>query len=215
MAASIEFPALAPIPRRAKADKGAPGRAAPRRVLAPVKVLTYDLAARAVVTETSFAYVRELPEAVAGLPFRHREAALAYAKAIEEVEAGGATDPEARATGKGGGVGGKEGRQFHAIRHVEHLRRIEAAIGASVVVLGCRKGEVAPVYLPARSILRAVALDGLSVSSLIASVRIGRNNRRQSLILAEIIASTGRIADALGLVDPVDLEKKHGGANMA
>lgn len=206
MTATNDFPALAPIPRRAKADKGAPGRAAPRRVLAPVKVEVFDLASRSVVTETAFAYVRELPEALSALSPRLRDAALAYAKAIEEVEAGGATDPEARAAGKGAGIGGKEGRQFHAMRHVEHLRRIEAAIGAGAVTLGRRRGEATPVRLPVRSILRSIALDGLSVAALLASVRLGRNARRQILILSELVAATGRIADALGIVDQIETE---------
>lgn len=203
-AAALALPELAPIPRRAgKIDKGAPGRAAPRRVLTSVEVRVFDPVERAIRVETATAYVRALPDVLTAMPSRQRDAALAYAKAFEEVEAGGAADPEAMSGGKGG-VGGKEGRQFHAMRHVEHLRRIEAIIGEGVICLGRRRGEEKPVTLARLAILRAVALDGLSVAGLLSALRLGRSPARQKLILRELLAATARIADDLGFVDPLE-----------
>lgn len=211
MNASTDFPDLAPIPRRAFVRRSLE-RSAPRRALVSVavEVEVFDAASRSIVTETSIAFVRELPAALAGLSPRLRDAALAYAKAIEEVEAGGATDPEARPSAKTVTGGAKEGRQFHAIRHVRHLRAIETAIGVAVVDLGRRKGEVEPVCLPVRSIVRAIALDGLSVAALLASVRLGRNARRQARVLRVLVNAAERIADALGIVDPVAEDEKAG-----
>lgn len=207
MNARPDLPDLAAIPRRKKPDRGATGRAAPRRVLTSieVEVETFNPVTRAIDVhrETAEAYVRDVPAVLAAMPAPLREAALAYAKAVEDVEAGGAADPAAKVA-KGSPAVRKEGRQFHAIRQVEHLRRIEAAVGPGSVCLGCRQGEIATVTIGRLAILRAVALDGLSVAGLLASLRLGRSAVRQRVVLAALLGAAQAAAEALGLVDPIE-----------
>lgn len=195
-----DFPGLAPIRRRSKPDRGATGRAAPRRVLTTVEVEveTFDPVARVINThkETARAYVRELPAALSVLPAPLREAALAYAKAVEDVAAGGAADPAAKAA-KGSPAVRKEGRQFHAVRQVEHLRRLEAAVGPGALRLGRRRDCPEGVEVTRLSILRAVAVDGLSVAGLLAALRLGRSAARQKLVLGSLLASVEAVAGAL------------------
>lgn len=207
MNAYSQLPALAPIPRRkAKPDKGARGRANPRRILATVEVevpvLDRETGKVAFVTEKAEAYVRDLPDVLKVLPEALRRAALEYAKAIEDVEAGGASDPDAPKGGKSSPAIRKEGRQFHAVRQVTHLRRIEAAIGGGMICLGPRRGETAGVSISHQSILRAIALDGLSVAGLLAALRLGRTSTRRKVLLSSILGSTRRIAADLGYIEP-------------
>ena len=200
------MPTLAPIPRRkSKPERGAPGPAAPRRILATVEVevpvLDRETGKVAFVTEKAEAYVRDLPTVLKSLPEAYRRAALDFAKAVEDVEAGGATDPEAGPSRSSPAVR-KEGRQFHAVRQVAHLRRIEASVGSGMICLGPRRGEPAGVSISHLAVLRAVALDGLSVAGLLAALRLGRTSPRRKVLLSSILGSTRRIALDLGYIEP-------------
>lgn len=203
MNALTGIPALARVPRRPKPDRGARGRAVPKRVLTTVEVQVFDPIAREMVTETSQAYTNALPMVLNAMPAPLREAALTYAKAVEDVEAGGAIDPATRGVSSGSGAAAKEGRQFHALGQVEFLRRLEQAIGSGTVTLGCRRGEAAPVTSSRLAILRAVALDGLSVEGVLKSLRLGLNGPRKQLVLAALIAACEAAAIDLGLIEEI------------
>lgn len=204
MNALAEQYALAPIPRRQKPDRGTRGPAAPRRVLTSVKVEVFDPIACEMVTETAQAYRNALPPLLAALPEPLQKAALAYAKAVEEVEAGGASDPAA--AGLEGGAGAsvfKEGRQVLALKQVRFLRDLESAVGPGVVNLGCRQsdsGGDSPVSITHLAILRAAAVDGLSVAGLLKGLRLGRSTPRCDAVIAAFLASVEVLAIHLGLI---------------
>lgn len=204
MRAITDLAPLAPIPRRARLDRGANGPANPRRVRSMVEVTVYDAEAHA-RGEHPFrrveceVMVRALSPAIAGLPLPLQEAVAAYAKAVEEVEAGGASDPEAR-TGGGGGGAAKEGRQFHAVRQVEFWRRLDRAVGDGAVNLG-------PVKITHRALLRAVALDGLAVSQMLDAMGLPRSNARRLAMLAGVIATATALAAELGLIEDAGKKK--------
>lgn len=202
MNAPASLPDLAPITRRRKPDRGARGRAAPKRVLTTVELQSFDPVACEMVTQTAQAYTRALPPAMTALPEPLRKAALAYAKAIEDVEAGGASDPAAvGASGAGGAT--HEGRQYHALRQVEHLRRLEAAIGPGVVYLGRRRGAASGVVVSRKAILRAVAVDGSTLEGCLISQRLGVNSPRKKLILSAFLSAVEAVAINLGLIEEI------------
>ncbi len=191
---------LAPIRRRARMDRGATGPANPPRIRSTVEVTVFDAEAHA-RGEHPFRRVecevmmRALSPAVAGLPLPLQEAVQAYAKAVEEVEAGGASDPEAGGCAAAGGL--KEGRQFHAVQRVELWRRLDRAIGAGAVTLGS-------VRIGHRDLLRAVAIDGLSVSQLLAALGLPRSRVYRLALLAGVIAAATALAVELGHIEPVE-----------
>lgn len=192
------LPALAPIPRRKKFDRGARGPANPRRILTTVKVQAFDPVNCEIVTETTQAYIRALPPVLAAMPEPLRRAAQIYAKAFEEANAGGAVDPAMFGGGSGGST--REGRQFHALRHVSHLRQLESVVGTGMVDLGHRR-DGSPVSIARLEILRAVAVDGLTVAGLLAGLRLGRSVPRRKAVTAALLVSVTTLALCLGLID--------------
>lgn len=206
MNAPAGLPSLAPIPRRPKPDRGARGRAAPKRVLTTVEVQSFDPVACEMITETTQAYTRILPPVLVALPEPLRKAATVYARAYEDVEAGGASDPAASGL-EGGASVHKEGRQFLAVKQVRFLRDLEAAIGPEVVFLGCRS-DGSPVAVTHLAIMQAIAVDGLSVASLLGGLRLARSLPRRKAVTAAFLASVEAMALHLGLIEETEKQPK-------
>ncbi|PKP67781.1 MAG: hypothetical protein CVT83_07820, partial [Alphaproteobacteria bacterium HGW-Alphaproteobacteria-5] len=120
-------------------------------------------------------------------------AADAYAAAFEAVQAGGVSASSGGETVDGGKASG-DGRQFGAMRYVETLRHMDAAIGEGVVRLDAR-GAVVSV----RAVVRSVVVAGASVTRLLDALDVRRTSRRSRAILSALDGALGRIAGEVGL----------------
>ncbi|MFD1794588.1 hypothetical protein FQV27_07135 [Paracoccus aurantiacus] len=124
----------------------------------------------------------------------------AYAMAVEQVEAGGATDPEA-VTRSGARSAAKEGRQFHAVKQVDFWRRLDRAISGGRVTIGAKS-------ISHRDLMRAIAIDGLSVAQLIAAMGFARSNVRQFKMLAGVVDAATAMAVELGMMEAPEPAKQ-------
>lgn len=119
-------------------------------------------------------------------------AAEAYAATFEAVETGGAGGGGAEKVD--GGKPSGEGRQFAAMRWVDDLRRMDAAIGADAIRLDARGRAV-----PARAVVRAIVIGGASASRILDGLGVRRTTQRARAILTGFDDAMGRVAVALGM----------------
>ncbi|SES76342.1 hypothetical protein [Oceanicella actignis] len=199
-------------PRRARAavtippvpwaqDMGADGPAQPRRVRASVDDPARDPRTGARVGGKSQVMRRAGARVLRSLPEPRREAARLYAETFEGVEAGGAATPAGDAPAHGAGGGPQIGapcRQFRALRQVERLRRLEAAIGPGAISLR-RAGGRPPAVVSHLGLVRALIVREESIPALLGRLDASAGRRRETIIRDVLSDALGRVARSEGL----------------
>lgn len=128
------------------------------------------------------------------LPPAEAYAAEAYARAAEIVLAGGASISSASAMP--GGAPSREGRQFHAVRFVEFIRRMDRAIGQDALRFRPRGRD--PVVIPILDAWRAVVVWGRPLSSILEARHLKRVPAREKALAAALLAAASRASAEIG-----------------
>jgi len=121
-----------------------------------------------------------------------REAAAAYALAIEIVSAGGVSGGGFVEERVDCGRGASEGRQFGAIAWSDRLRAFEAAIGTGAIRL-----TVAGVTTPTITLIREVTVAGFPLHRVLATRGVKRSAPRENALKRAVIEALARMAAVL------------------
>lgn len=187
-------------------DMGADGPSQPRRVWGEVDVREVDIKTGEVVIVKTRVRKTSLPKIIEAMPTSWRLAAYDYQQAFEEVNAGGAIPNEG---GGSGGTGQREGRQFHAVRLVDHLRRLEHFVGnGSTNLGGIREQNDRVAVISHIELVRFMCCDCLSVGAVLKEIKVPRSANRQAALLLAVANALQRMSISLGYEETIALGRR-------
>lgn len=131
--------------------------------------------------------------ALGALPAGLAYAAQTYAATFEAVAAGGAATGHAAGGSVSKGAS-REGRQFHAMKLAEFLRKMDRAVGAEVIRVQ-KRGTGA---VGALDLWQAITVRGYSFARFLEARGFKRGMEREAALRAALIATATRVADAIG-----------------